>query len=299
MNVKLIKLFLLGLAIGLAVVSCDKNKDKTDPVKIVTTNISLPSSLEIEEGAAISVELRGTTNISQDKDQIVLRDAANNDYICPITSFKDGSVLVFNLPEGLTGGTYKVYVRHEGLNNYVGTLDLTILSALSVEPEPGTGIYGIVQCDGKGVPGVLVSDGAEIVQTDSKGIYQMKSAKKWKYVFVIIPSGYEVPTQGVLPEFHAALNQTPDTPERKDFTLIKTDNDRFNLFVLGDMHLANRNEDIAQFGKVAQTLNESIAATGTKNYVMTLGDMTWDLYWYSNTYQFPQYLSTMNSNFKD
>ena len=299
MNTRLLKLILSCLVLGIATYSCDLNKDKTDQLKIVTSNISLPSSLEIEEGEAVSVNLLGTTNISQDKDQVVLRDASYKDYFCPITSFKDASVLVFKLPEGFSGGTYKVYIRHEGLNNYVGTLDLTILSSHSIQPEPGTGIYGIVQCEGKGVPGVLVSDGAEIVKTDSNGIYQMKSDKKWKYVFVVIPSGYEVPVNGILPKFHAALSQSPGTPERKDFTLIKSDNDRFNLYVLGDMHLANRNEDISQFSKVANTLNECLSSSGTKNYVMTLGDMTWDLYWYSKNYQFPQYLSTMDKNFKD
>ena len=38
----------------------------------------------------------------------------------------------------------------------------------------------------------MVSDGTEVTVTDDKGIYELKSAKKWGYVFISVPSGYEV-----------------------------------------------------------------------------------------------------------
>ncbi len=163
------------------------------------------------------------------------------------------------------------------------------------EPEPGATVYGRVQCEGTGVPGVLVSDGDLIVETDANGIYQMPSQKKWEYVFVIIPSGYMVPCQGILPQFHQTTNKAATAPERKDFELVRTVNDNFNLFVLGDMHLARRLEDLSQFSQLARTLNQAISASSDPSYILTLGDMTWDLYWYSNSYQFPQYVNTMNS----
>jgi len=163
------------------------------------------------------------------------------------------------------------------------------------EPEPGATVYGRVLCEGKGMPGVPVSDGAEIVLTDDNGVYQLPSEKKWEYVFITIPGGYMVPCQGILPKFYQTTNKAATAPERKDFELVKVDNDEFNLFVLGDMHLAKRNEDIAQFKQLAQTLNGTIAASSGPCYILTLGDMTWDLYWYSNKYQFPQYVATMNS----
>ena len=163
------------------------------------------------------------------------------------------------------------------------------------EPEPGATVYGRVQCEGTGVPGVLVSDGDLIVETDANGIYQMPSQKKWEYVFVIIPSGYMVPCQGILPQFHQTTNKAATAPERKDFELVRTVNDSFNLFVLGDMHLARRLEDLSQFSQLARTLNQAISASSDPSYILTLGDMTWDLYWYSNSYQFPQYVNTMNS----
>ena len=297
-NYHYVTLALTALA-GLFACSCESQKpDEGKADAIVTTYISVPSSTEVEEGATITLTLVGTTNINSD-DSIVLRSVANQDYLCPIVSFKDGSKLEFALADGIVSGNYKLYVRRGSANHYVGTTDITILKALVVEPEAGTTVYGIVTCNDSGVPGVLVSDGEDIVKTDENGIYQLKSQKKWQYVFVIIPSGYEVPRQGILPEFHAALTQPAGVAERKDFELIKSDNDKFTLFVCGDMHLAKRNNDLAQFADVAKTLNSAISKASGKTYCMTLGDMTWDLYWYSNSYTFPEYLQTANDSFKN
>ena len=290
------RIFIFLLAVGV-VFSCGKEPQK-ESVKIITTNITVPSLIEIEEGQDITLQLRGITNISTD-DRIVLRNAAGNDTPCSIVDYKDGSHLSFALPEGFTAGHYKLYIRSGGLNNYAGEFDLSIIQALNVEPEPGVTVYGMVECGGKGVPDVLVSDGAEIVKTDKNGIYQLKSEKKWKYVFVIIPTGYEVPNDGILPRFHQTLSQSATVAERKDFELIKVDNDEFTMLVAGDMHLAKRNDDISQFAGVAKTMNEAINAAKGKTYVWTMGDMTWDLYWYSNSYEFPQYLQTANTYFKD
>ena len=283
-------------------ISCVAAACGKDPVeeeaKIVTTNVSVPGTIEIEEGQSITFTLRGATNILP-TDKIMLRSVSEQEYVCDISDFKDGSRLSFTPPAGIASGYYKVYVRRNGINNYISAFDLTVLKKLTVEPAAGTTVYGVVQCDGEGVPGVLVSDGDQIVKTDENGIYQLPSTKKWKYVFVILPSGYEVPAQGILPQLSASLSQDEKTPERKDFELIKSDNDNFTMFVLGDMHLANRNNDLNQFVGVANTLNSSISKAKGKAYCLTLGDMTWDVYWYSNAYTFPQYLATANSHFKD
>ena len=292
-----LKRFLILLFAANIIFACGKEPQK-EAVKIVTTNITVPSSIEIEEGQDITLQLRGTTNITKD-DRIVLRNAAGEDITCTISDLKDGDHLTFSVPEGTVPGYYKLYVKADGANNYAGAFDLVIIAPLKIEPDADTNIYGIVQCDGVGIPGVLVSDGDLIVETDENGIYQMRSQKKWSYVFVIIPSGYEVPRDGILPQFHQSVNDNVNTVDRRDFELRKVDNDNFTMFVLGDMHLANRNNDISQFNQVANTLNTSISNAAGTPYCLTLGDMTWDLYWYSNGYCFPEYLATANNNFKD
>ena len=290
---------LLLVALSVNLIACQgSGSSDTEVEKVVTTYVSLPSSLEVERGQAVQIPLMGKTGIKE-TDNVVLRSVANQDFVTPVLTVKDGSSLSFALPQDLVNGQYKFYIQRNQVSFYVGVLNLSILEPLVVEPAAGTTVYGIVTCEGKGVPGVLVSDGDLIVKTDANGIYQMKSSKKWQYVFIIIPSGYEVPLQGILPEFSVALEKEVADAERKDFRLVKSSNDNFTLFVLGDMHLANRNDDTKQFAEVAKTLNRSISNAQGKTYCLTLGDMTWDLYWYSQNYSFPQYLETANSHFKD
>jgi len=158
-------------------------------------------------------------------------------------------------------------------------------------------VYGSVTCDGAGVPGVLISDGIEIVKTDANGNYKLQSGKKWKYVFMITPSGYEPAALGFLPKIHEPLKADVETQEEVNFTLEKSQNDNYTLLVCGDIHLARRTGDLAQFEKVAGFMNEAIAQAPGKVYALTLGDMTWDMYWIANNYGFEDYIQTMNSYF--
>jgi hypothetical protein len=164
-------------------------------------------------------------------------------------------------------------------------------------PDFTANVFGTVTCEGAPVEGVLVSDGVEIVQTDADGRYWLQSAKKWKYVFITIPRGYEAPLNGILPNFWKPLTADADAPEQVDFTLHQAANDDYTLLVLGDMHLARRTDDLAQFEKVAGFMNQTIDAAPGKVYCLTLGDMTWDMYWLANNFGFSDYLQTMNGYF--
>ena len=98
-----------------------------------------------------------------------------------------------------------------------------------------------------------------------------------------------------------ALKNSADVVERADFKLEKVDGqDSYKIFMLGDMHLANRTGDLGQFAQFTSDLTDYMTRhKGEKMYALTLGDMTWDLYWYSNSYYFPQYLNTVNSQIKN
>ncbi len=66
---------------------------------------------------------------------------------------------------------------------------------------------------------------------------------------------------------------------------------------MADWHLANRNDDLAQFSNgflpdVNSTIS-SYASAGKKVYGVPLGDMTWDAYWYDNNFRLEQYLIEM------
>ena len=233
-------------------------------------------------------------------DTFILESDAGISYVCPIVNTTSDSFTV-RLADGCETGYYKVFVKRDARKKSFGRIYINIVEDIDFKPDAGTTVYGIVSSAGVGVENVVVSDGAEVTVTNEKGIYQLKSAKKWGYVFISVPSGYEVPSVGVLPQFPRALKNSADVVERADFKLEKVDGqDSYKIFMLGDMHLANRTGDLGQFAQFTSDLTDYMTRhKGEKMYALTLGDMTWDLYWYSNSYYFPQYLNTINSQIKN
>ena len=65
---------------------------------------------------------------------------------------------------------------------------LTIAAAWSAEARD---IKGTVKdTEGKGIAGVVVSDGLNTVQTDAKGRFKMDTDQDSRFVFISTPSGY-------------------------------------------------------------------------------------------------------------
>lgn len=162
-----------------------------------------------------------------------------------------------------------------------------------VYPSGDYNIVGAVTCDDKGIPGVSVSDGTIVVRTDSKGVFAFKSGKKTGYVFISIPSGYNVENKGVLPQFYA--NVTSGKKDTAVFKLTKASQDNYSVFLLGDMHLANKRNDIAQFSKFAYDLNTLRSQMNGKCFAITLGDMAWDAYW--DGFDLKDYVNEMTRDF--
>ncbi|MBO4536231.1 MAG: calcineurin-like phosphoesterase C-terminal domain-containing protein [Bacteroidales bacterium] len=273
---------------------------KADSGKLAA-NLIIPKSFEAVSGGTVSIPTLGDTRLDVGDDVYLV--AVDGSIYASVLSSVSPSEVAFPLPDGVISAYYSLLIRCSGNLTNLGYVYVSILSGsgtpVSVEPEAGSTVYGIVECEGRGLPGVVVSDGYEVVKTDWRGVYQMSSGKMWKYVFISLPSGYEAPLQGVLPGFFADLTQDASRPERHDFQLRRVANDNFTLFLLGDMHLAGRADDIPQFRRDMRYLNNSISKAKGRCYVLTLGDMTWDAYWYSKNYYFPQYLSEVNRWFTD
>lgn len=154
-----------------------------------------------------------------------------------------------------------------------------------IEHDPGKNVYGLItDASGNPLSGVVVSDGYVVTTTGANGVYQFTSAKANGYVFISQPQGYEVPLDGVFPQFWQALESDTAVEERHDFQLSAVSNSDCVILALGDFHLCNRNAlyDLRQFRMEAEELKstiQSLQAQGKKVYGLTLGDMTWDIYW--------------------
>ena len=175
----------------------------------------------------------------------------------------------------------------------------TFTSTLAAKAKKGATIYGTVECDGKPLAGVQVSDGYEITTTDKHGVYNLTSAKRNGNVFVIIPSGYEALTEGadVVPQFWANLTADAQTAERHDFALRKVDNLRHVIVTTADIHLSNRFNDTATFANsFVSSLKaelEQYRKAGIPVYTLNVGDSSFDLYWYDFLYDIRDFRRTL------
>lgn len=295
-----LKYLLLALIAVSQLFACGGSDDEKTPADNFDVQFTVPGSVDVTEGSECTFAVSGGGKSPLTTDTFILESDAGISYVCPIVNTTSDSFTV-RLADGCETGYYKVFVKRDARKKSFGRIYINIVEDIDFKPDAGTTVYGIVSSAGVGVENVVVSDGAEVTVTNEKGIYQLKSAKKWGYVFISVPSGYEVPSVGVLPQFHRALKNSADVVERADFKLEKVDGqDSYKIFMLGDMHLANRTGDLGQFAQFTSDLTDYMTRhKGEKMYALTLGDMTWDLYWYSTSYYFPQYLNTVNSQIKN
>lgn len=150
-----------------------------------------------------------------------------------------------------------------------------------VPDRKGATVKGAVLSQGKGLAGVVVSDGFEVTCTDADGFFWLESARKSGYVFISVPSGYMPECDGAIPVFWQSLTRGSSEPVY--FDLKEEANDRFDLVVSADLHLADRYEskDINAFKEYYLPTLKAVAseASGRPVYNLVLGDMTWDIYW--------------------
>ena len=292
---KLVPFFTLIAASLLLAVSCGKEPvDGGVTQEEISLMISLPSSIEGAAGDVITVKYY--SGKGPKKGDVVVLKKASAEVVCQIVTISSDS-FGFEIAPEVESGKYSFCIRRGTQTKAVKDVDFKIIKRVSVEEKEGYNIYGIITCDDEGVPGVVVSDGVEVTVTDEDGVYYLKSEEYNQTVFMSVPSGYEALSNGVLPDFHKKIDGSPATVERVDWKLTKVDNTNHVMYILGDMHLANRNKDLAQFALFTDDLNKQIAANkSVRQYALTLGDMTWDLYWYDNKYDLFSYVETINSS---
>ena len=278
-------------------IACGDSNTDDAPTDDFDVRFELPATVDVSKGGELTFTVKeGKSPLTTDS----FLEGGGISYLCPILRTSSESFTV-RLADECESGSYTAYLKRDARKKSIGKIYINIVDKIDFEPSAGTTVFGLVSSEEGPVANVVVSDGTEVTVTDDKGIYELKSAKKWGYVFISVPSGYEVAAEGVFPQFYQTLKGAADVVEQKDFKLTKVDGqDRYKLFLLGDMHLANRTNDAAQFTQFTTDLNAYMAQhSGQKMYALTLGDMTWDLYWYKNNYALPQYRETINRQVKN
>lgn len=139
----------------------------------------------------------------------------------------------------------------------------------------------------KGIAGVAVSNGRDVVLTGSKGEYSLPAGDD-RIFFVIKPEHYSLPLNEVnLPRFfyihkpggspgnykYPGVSPTGPLPRSVDFGLISSpEEEKFTALVLGDPQPLNK-EEVEYFNR--GIIDELVGIKGV-SFGISLGDLVWD-----------------------
>ncbi len=283
--------YLLLTSVLLFFAACGASDKSSGPDSGRVTSVLVP--LEIEAGAGDEVTLTGKGFLPTD--YIYLRGTYGEHTSQVIRTTADNAT--FAMPPGVRSGNYTLIVVRDDKEQVLGSVMIRIVVVLDIPDREGTNIKGKVYCDGAGVEGVVVSDGYRTTLTDSQGIYYLDSGKEHGYVFISLPGGYETTRIGAQPQFWQSLDKPVAQTEEKNFELLEVDNTDHTLLVMGDIHLANRTDDRRQFASFLQEAQQQAdihLSQGRRLYGLTLGDMTWELYWHTNNYSLPHFAAEID-----
>lgn len=286
---------ILYIIFALIVFSCQEKNELQPDVDV--SGIILETSYSVHPGAVVTFACdKSSLPMNGDLLRFVSEDRKTRKEIG--VKIDSDSSFSITFPEGLDSGNYILYLIRNKAGYKIGVAKFKV-SERPLTPEEmlqaGVTVWGSVTCGGEGVPGVVVSDGVSVTQTDANGGYALKSAKSEGHVFISIPEGYEVPSDKAMAQFYSHLVSEPEKLERVDFTLYAAESAPQSLIVLGDMHLAGINNDVSLFEKSMSDIKAYMQKHPERRYaLLTLGDMTWDSYWYSTPYGLMDYVQLMN-----
>lgn len=158
------------------------------------------------------------------------------------------------------------------------TCALPSMGAMEDELEvPYTVVSGYVRdTSGAGISGVAVSDGFSVVTTNAKGFYSMIVSPDTWYIFISLPSEYEVPTNEYgQPCFYKKYEPTQSNYNFELKPLAGGKESKFALFVLTDLHISTsyrqarfENEALPSILSHSKEVKKSIPCYG-----LALGDL--------------------------
>ncbi len=257
-------------------------------------NVVVEAAYALDRGDAVTIAGEGFTQA----DKIYLsQTGAETPYYIPVSAVTDQAI-TFRLTSDITSGAWNISCERGEETQLLGTTILTVSPFPWIDPASlpeGTNAYGRVYSGSEALAGVYVSDGVQIVRTDAQGVYSMTSERYNGTLFVSVPSGYEAPADGCVPQFYALFE---DGRDRYDFPLTKADNDSYVLLVTADIQVDNDYRKMVATQTSLQSCEKSFvpafretlaSLAGRKVYSVSLGDMVYDKFWYTRKFGIPEY----------
>lgn len=249
--------------------------------------ISGSAEITIKAGTSPTVSMCGDadTSIKLDIGGLEIKKEKENPSLFYITlppaGFKKGLTVTFTEPGGLTFNKV-IEEPVEVSAGKVTSLDPFEYQAEIAEIE-GTKIYSgytiaglVTDTAGNKLSGIPVSDGYDIVVTDENGVYQIKANELSRYVYYVVPAGYEIPlNQNKCPLFYS-LNVKYGEFCRNDFVLTPKTKDETNWTLVGisDPQVVTDSHVNRYKNETLPDIKAMLADEGKENcYAIVLGDI--------------------------
>ena len=151
--------------------------------------------------------------------------------------------------------------------------------------QEGNNLIGLVSdsTSGKGIEGVVVSDGFSVVKTDGNGVYQFESSRYAQTVFISIPAEYQVPLDEKKTPVFYKVGISKNKVNRNDFSLtpLTKSEDNFTLVAIGDPQVKSDAHITRYQNETMNDINLTLskhqnAGRYTNAYAVTLGDIVHD-----------------------
>ena len=177
-------------------------------------------------------------------------------------------------PKSITAGKVREFSTIKYKRGVAGSLDGFVIEEDEIFVDSACGY--VRDESGNPIKGVAVSDGFTVVTTNERGYYAFDASRDAWYIYVTVPSEYEIPLKNGVPNFYQRYDKSQ---KRYDFTLKPLaggKEEKFALFVIGDPQVGTQAgldrlnaEAVPAIKKHATTLQ----AEGVPCYGVTLGDL--------------------------
>ena len=136
--------------------------------------------------------------------------------------------------------------------------------------------YGKVISHGKGIPNVPVTDGIQIVLTDIQGKYSIPSTTATEYIYITIPTGFDIPMKDNKSAFYKKVSGSFTKKERIDFELVHSiHSDKRHVMVVWADPQVYFDEEMPQVQEAAIDVKQLIKSdySGIPVYGIVCGDI--------------------------
>ena len=144
----------------------------------------------------------------------------------------------------------------------------------------GNDLVGLIsdKSTGKGIPGVVVSDGYDCVATDANGVYQFKSNSLTRIIYYSTPAEYQIATSNPsLPYFYKAIKPEGEVI-RTDFELNPIAGGKeinWTFIGIGDPQCATSSNASRYSNETIPDIKKTLSGRSSV-YAITLGDIVFD-----------------------